>query len=258
MWTIEPMAFGEFPVVELSSYTYARNQGVKIPSPALSFLLRNGERTILVDTGPSAVAENHHSSHVPLRFAPEFSPRVALGSKGLAPEDIDTIVLTHLHYDHACNLEMFPNARIYIQAEELRFAVDPIRYMRGMYEFGQTNDNGPGSFVPAWMKATAQIEILRGDHDLASSVKLLHLPGHTPGMQAVLVETATGRYLLASDIISSYDNLGTGPNDWVLPGIHTDLVACERSLEIMRSLGATILPSHDWRVMEQAVYPAQS
>jgi glyoxylase-like metal-dependent hydrolase (beta-lactamase superfamily II) len=249
------MAFGEFPVVELSTYTFAKNQGVKIASPALSFLLRSGDDIILVDTGPSAVAENHHSSHVPLRFAPEFSPRAALGAKGLAPEDIKTIVLTHLHYDHACNLEMFPAARIYVQAEELRFAVDPINYMRAMYEFGQVNDNGPGSFVPAWMRATAQLQVLRGDYQLAPGVRLLHLPGHTPGMQAVLIDTEAGQYLLASDIVSSFDNLGPGPTEWTLPGIHTDLVACQRSLETMVSLGATILPSHDWRVTEQAIYP---
>ncbi|MDR1212606.1 MAG: N-acyl homoserine lactonase family protein [Propionibacteriaceae bacterium] len=248
-WTIEPMAFGEFPEVELSGYTYAKNQGVKRASPALSFLLRSGDRAILVDTGPAQRDPDHHPSHVKLRRGPTVGLEASLGRLGLVAADIDTVVITHLHYDHACNLDRFPQARVYIQAEELRAAVDPIAHQRAMYEFGLAD------FVPSWMTVTAQIERLRGDFELAPGVRLLLLPGHTPGMQSVLVQTEAGPYLLASDIISSYDNLDDGVSGWSYPGIHTDLVACERSLERIHRLGAVILPSHDWRVMDQPSYP---
>ncbi|MDR1387695.1 MAG: N-acyl homoserine lactonase family protein [Propionibacteriaceae bacterium] len=248
-WTIEPMAFGEFPEVELSGYTYSKNQGVKRASPALSFLLRSPQRMVLVDTGPAQRDQDHHPSHVQLRRSPDFGLDVSLERLGVAPGDIDTIVITHLHYDHACNLDRFPRAKIYLQAEELRAAVDPITHQKAMYEFGLED------FVPSWVRASWRVERVRGDFDLADGLRLLLLPGHTPGMQSVLVQTESGPHLLASDIISSYDNLDDGAGGWAYPGIHTDLVACERSLEKIRSLGAVVVPSHDWRVMDPAWYP---
>jgi len=248
LWTIQPLAFGEFPTVEKSGYTYSRGQGEKISSPAISFLLRSGEEKILVDTGPVEPTQEHHPSHTPLRRAANQAPSSALAEIGLSPEDFDTVVLTHLHYDHSQNLELFSNASFILQAEELRAAVDPVRAQRSMYEFALPD------FVPSWMKVTSRIRTVRGDHQLRPGLTLLHLPGHTPGMQGLLVQTAKGRYVLSGDLVSSYDNLGDGPDDWVVPGIHTDVYACERSMERILSADAEIIPSHDWRVFDTAVY----
>lgn len=250
-WTIEPLCFGEFPAVEKSGFTFFRDQGTKIRSAAISFLLRGGGRTVLVDTGPVDPTEDHHPSHTPLRRTPEQTPRAALNAAGLEPEDLRTVVLTHLHYDHAHNLDAFPNATFIVQAEEARAATDPIAAQKSMYEFGL-----PGH-IPPWMRVTDRLRYVRGDTDLFPGLRLLHLPGHTPGMQGVLLDTEAGQYVLASDLVSLYDNLGTDGTDWTVPGIHTDIVACERSLERLRSLDATILPSHDWKVLNNTVYPPE-
>src|SRR5690606_23593554 len=96
---------------------------------------------------------------------------------GLKPEDFDLVVLTHLHYDHAYNLELFTNAKFVVQAEELRNAVDPVRSQAGMYEFGLEG------VTPPWAKVTHQLEVIRGDKTIAPGVDILFLPGHTSGMQ---------------------------------------------------------------------------
>jgi N-acyl homoserine lactone hydrolase len=250
-WTIKPLCFGEFPHMEKSGFTYYRNQGVKISSPAIGFLLLSGERAVLVDTGPGDPDTEHHSSHTAFTRTAEQVPSAAVTAAGVRPEDLETVVLTHLHYDHSYNLGLFPNASFVVQAEELRAAVDPIAAQRSTYEFGLSG------LIPPWMRLTDRLTIVRGDTELLPGIRLLHLPGHTPGMQAVLVETTEGPHLIASDLISLYDNLGSGPHDAVMPGIHTDLAACERSIERVFSLGATVLPSHDWRVLRHQSYPVR-
>jgi len=251
-WTIEPLCFGEFPTVEKSGFTFFRDQGTKISSAAISFLLRSGELKVLVDTGPVDPTEEHHPSHTPLRRTDEQTPQAALAAAGLAPEDLDLIVLTHLHYDHAHNLEAFPSATYVVQAEEARAAADPISAQKSMYEFAI-----PG-VIPPWMRVTDRLRYVHGDTQLLPGLRLLHLPGHTPGMQGVLIDTAAGQYVLASDLVSLYENLGTDSAPWSVPGIHTDVYACERSLERLRALDATILPSHDWKVLEHKIYPPEA
>jgi N-acyl homoserine lactone hydrolase len=249
-WTIEPLAFGEFPLSDKSSFTYLRNGGQQISLVAISFLLRCGDKKILVDTGPAANEEEHHPSHTVLRRKTNQGPITALAEVGLKPDDFDLVILTHLHYDHSYNLELFSHAKFIIQAEELRAAVSPVRSQASMYEFGMSG------VVPPWMRVTSQFTIVRGDTEVAPGVEVLLLPGHTPGMQGVRVKTSEGYFVLASDLVSIYDNLGTGDDDWIVPGIHVDVALSERSIERIRAMDATILPSHDWRVVEHGVFGA--
>lgn len=249
-WTIEPLVFGEFPFSDMSSFTYLRNAGQRVSLVAISFLLRCGDRKILVDTGPARNEAEHHISHTPLRHGSNTQPATALAEVGCEPADFSLVILTHLHYDHSYNLELFPNAKFVIQEEELRSAVTPVRSQASMYEFGIKG------VVPPWMRVTDQFEVVRGDTVIAPGVEVLLLPGHTTGMQGVKVKTANGYYILASDLISLYDNLGTGKDDWLVPGIHVDVVAAERSIERILAMDAEILPSHDWRVIDHGAYGA--
>ncbi len=251
-WTIQPLCFGEFPTMEKSGFTYYRNQGVKMSSPSIGFLLRSGDQAVLVDTGPGDPITEHHSSHTQFTRTTQQAPTAALEAAGVRPEDLNTVVLTHLHYDHSYNLGLFPNASILVQAEELRAAVDPIGSQKSTYEFGISG------LMPPWMAVTDRLRIVRGDTELLPGIQLLHLPGHTPGMQGVLVETTQGPHLIASDLISLYESLGTGPHDALMPGIHTDLAACERSIERIYSLESTVIPSHDWKVFDNELYPVMS
>ncbi len=249
-WTIEPLVFGEFPMGDKSSFTYLRNPGTRVSLAAISFLLRSGDKKILVDTGPASTQEEHHPVHTPLQRKENQAPVTALAEVGLKPEDFDLVILTHLHYDHSYNLELFTNAKFIIQAAELRSAVDPVRSQAGMYEFGIEG------LIPPWMKVTHQFKVVRGDYKVAPGIEVLHLPGHTSGMQGVRVKTKDGYYLLASDLLSLYDNLGTDGTDWIVPGIHDDVVACERSIEKLIAFGEPIIPSHDWKVVEHGIYGA--
>ena len=250
-WTIEPVCFGEFPILEQSAFTYMRGFGEKFSAPSIGFVLRSKLGTVLLDTGPGSQSGDLglHSPYTQTREQ-EIAP--ALGAIGVEADELEWVVLSHLHYDHSSNLDLFPNATFIVQAAEVREAVDPIRPQRGIYEFGYEG------LVPPWMSVTSRLRLVRGDTRLFPGLDLPLLPGHTPGTQGVLVRTEAGPYIIAVDLISVLDNWGAGgPDDWVSPGIHVDLRECERSFERIRATGATVLASHDWRTFDQPKYPAR-
>jgi N-acyl homoserine lactone hydrolase len=247
-WTIRPLCFGEFEALEKSKFTYDRNAGQKIVAPCLGWLLQSGANTVLVDTGPSG-PELANRWHPGIRRTPEQAPATALRAAGIPPEEITLVILSHLHWDHCYNLECFPKARFLVQAEELRAAVDPIATQRAIYEVGL-----PG-LQPPWLSFFSQLQLLRGDAVVAPGLSVVLLPGHTPGLQGVVVETTAGRYLLPSDAVPLYENLGQPGGEPIPSGLHVDVGACLRSMERMRMVADVILPSHDLRILETPVYP---
>lgn len=249
-WTITPLCFGEFPEFEKSTLTYLRHAGEKIRAPILGWLLRGGGGTILVDTGPSS-PELADGWHTRIRRSAEQAPAAALRAAGVEPQRLALVILTHLHWDHCYNLEVFSSARFLVQADEIRAAVDPVPSQQRSYELGI-----PGR-KPPWMDVFDRLEVIRGDIEVASGVRAMLLPGHTPGLQGVVVETSAGRYLIASDALPLAENLGTKDSPPVAPAIHTDVATCFRSLERMRAAADVILPSHDEDVLRHPVYPAR-
>jgi glyoxylase-like metal-dependent hydrolase (beta-lactamase superfamily II) len=249
-WTIKPLCFGEFPEFEKSVFTYLRNAGEKIRAPILGWLIQSGAEAILVDTGPSS-SELAEGWHTRIRRTAEQAPGAAVRAAGLDPNHLKLVILTHLHWDHCYNLDAFPAARFLVQAEEVRTAVDPVPSQRFTYELGI-----PGR-RPPWMTAFDRLDVVRGEIEVAPGVTTVMLPGHTPGLQGVLINTAAGRHLIASDGLPLLENLGTKESGPIALGIHTDVATCFQSFERMRAVADVILPSHDMNVLQHAVYPAR-
>src|SRR3546814_11435768 len=81
------------------------------------WLIRGANRNILVDTGFSACsAAARNRSFLQ-------TPEVALAQLGLSIKDIDSLILTHLHYDHAGNVDDYPNAQVHLQDAEMQYAI---------------------------------------------------------------------------------------------------------------------------------------
>src|SRR5262245_56324944 len=87
-----------------------------MPLDYFVWLIRDGGTNILVDTGFSAAAAARPNRRVTI------APEIALSQLGVAPEDISEVVISHLHWDHAGNLEKFPNARFHVQEREMHYA----------------------------------------------------------------------------------------------------------------------------------------
>lgn len=247
-YKIYPLHLGTFEAMETSNLLYQVNPGVKVRQPILGWLILGGSEPIVVDTGGSDeawAARYHHG----LQRLPEQTIEAQLRKHDIDPNMIRIVVNTHLHWDHCFQNEKFPNAVFYVQKKEIMAAVAPLPTQRGYYEVGIK-----GVF-PSWMKTFDRMKVIDGDVSLAHGIELLHLPGHTPGLQGVLVETNQGPYLIASDTIGVYENWeGNQMMPHIPQGIHWSLEEYFQTFEKMEKTGATILPSHDMRVLEVDYY----
>jgi len=162
-------------------------------------LIRGGGRTILVDTGYGGKSDAKTCENYALEPG---EPLVAsLAAMGVEPADVDVVVLTHLHFDHAggCtrrnvagDIELvFPNARHVVQRAEWEDA------SAGRPEL--VNDYYPDDFLP--LHDAGLIDLIEGRHEVAPGVTCYPMGGHTRGMQVVAIEGEGDRMLYAADLI---------------------------------------------------------
>lgn len=246
---IIPLKVGEFTGIEKSNLTYQIDQGYKFAAPIIMYLVKGKDKLILVDSGPSDeewAAKYHHG----MIQTEEMKPVNALKDVGVDVGDIDILINTHLHWDHSFNNGLFPNAKIYVQRKEMQYAISPLPPHYVYYESHQIG------MKAKWLDSIDRIIALDGDYDLMPGIKIVTIPGHTPGMQGVLVNTAKGNILIASDCCGLFENWeGKGFHTHIPSGIHVNLTDYYESFKKMDALTKFILPGHDPKVFDHKEYP---
>jgi glyoxylase-like metal-dependent hydrolase (beta-lactamase superfamily II) len=182
--------------------------------------------------------------------SPEEEPETALRNKGIDPEKIEIVILSHLHWDHAFNNNLFPNAEFFVQEKELRYAISPLPvHMKG-YESMAIG------MSPQYIVNT-KYTIIDGDMDIVPGVSVILTPGHSPGSMCTVVETKEGKYGIATDTIPLWENWENPvPHIPHLPcSIHVGLIEYFDSLEKIEKSCDFILPGHDLKVFDQDQYP---
>jgi len=165
--------------------------------PIHCWLVQGGGRNMLVDSGLTDVAVITKRLKVEGVGGGHTALTSALAEQGLTPADISHVVLTHLHFDHADNLDLFPDACVVVQRAELMAAIDPVPSQRIFY-WQSTIANLTAR------KRPSQLMLVDGDHQLFPGLELLSVPSHTEGMQVVVVSTEKGRAALVSDLGDHY------------------------------------------------------
>ncbi len=173
--------------------------GALLLDPVHVWLVTNGRTRILVDGGMPDIAEVSRRVKVDGSGGGHAGLTKALASVKLSPEEIDMVVVTHLHYDHGANLDLFPNASIVIQRDELSHAADPVPTQRLFY-FKEALIGLLGRRRPH------KLRVIDGDSDLVDGIRILKVPGHTPGLQVAIVDTVRGRAAVVSDLGDHYRN----------------------------------------------------
>jgi N-acyl homoserine lactone hydrolase len=140
------------------------------------WLLENGDKKILVDTGLD-LAENHAMKNQPKEIYQELIE--GLAKLGVQPDDIDTVLETHLDRDHCGFIHDFKKAKFIVQKAELEVAMNP-------HPMNRTRN-----FSKAYY-SDINWQIVEGDYQVCDGVNLLFTPGHTPGTQSVAVDTPKG------------------------------------------------------------------
>jgi glyoxylase-like metal-dependent hydrolase (beta-lactamase superfamily II) len=234
VWTITMLDTGT-QTVDKGVMTYLTDMGREIQIPVTVALIQ-GPQTILVDTSFLSVERTWQIRRRKITRAPSQELLAALASAGARPVVITTVIHTHLHYDHAGNNHLLPNARFYVQREELRYALAPTTFDASAYfapSLGITPDY-----------LGTRFELLDGDAEIAGGVRVITTPGHTPGHQSVVVDTADGRYCITGDAVMWYENL----EKRIPPGIHTSMIECMASLERIAREADHVLPGHEPKV----------
>lgn len=174
--------------------------GQRVRSPIVGYLIQTGGANILVDTGmnrrhitdPFATIRGRPIADklTPL-MSPEDDVLSRLAQIDLRAKDIDILVSTHFHFDHAGNHADFAGSRIIAQRACHEHAITVGQALKELYD-----------------QPFLRYELVDGDVDIAPGVRLLETSGHVPGHQSVLVRLPrTGVVILAIDAIYSQDNL---------------------------------------------------
>ncbi|MBO0679653.1 N-acyl homoserine lactonase family protein [Mycolicibacterium sp. S2-37] len=198
-------------------------------------------RVVVVDAGftPQTAEERGDRPYV-------ATPVELLRRLGVGADEVDDLVLTHLHYDHTGHLDRYPNARIFVQRREREFWRSPFA-VRG----ANTHLHRPGDLAELdRLDEAGRVRQIDGDHRLDECITLHLVGGHTAGMQVVRVADDNGPVVLASDASHFYANV---EQDWPYGVVH-DLPAMHAAFDTLVHLAGdrgVIVPGHDPRVRER-------
>ena len=214
-----------------------------MPLDYFVWLIRGEGREVVVDTGFSAaMAKKRGRDHL-------RCPTEGLRLLGSDAKDMKDVVITHLHYDHVGNFDLFPAATLHLQDVEMHYATG--RHMlEERHRFAYEVEEVVGMVRRVYEN---RVRFHKGDSELAPGISLHLIGGHTMGMQSVRVATRRGWMVLASDASHFYANMEqTRP----FPIVYSvdDMVAGYEKLRSLAASPAHVIPGHDPLVMQR--YPA--
>jgi len=198
------------------------------------YVLRRGEEVIVVDTGfrPAAAVPRGRECLTP--------PAQALARLGVDPARVSRLLITHMHWDHIGNVELFEAAELLVPAAELEFWSQPVA--RNAQFWAHTDPD-----AVAWLERAVRdgrVLATGGQHEVAPGLRAITVGGHSPGQQVLVVETASGPVVLASDAVHLYEELELERPFGVIVNLR-EMCEAYALLKQMAAEGASIVPGHD-------------
>ncbi len=202
--------------------------------PIVSYLILHSRGTAVFDLGlhPDLATSGDRLGQLAKLFTAELEPDGTIGLRleqhGVDPTGPILAIVSHCHFDHVGGLVELPNARVLVQRDEWRAAIDGDGYDVALVDLGH------------------DVLELSGEHDVFGdgTVTCIPTPGHTCGHQSLRVLTADGAVILASDACYFSRTL----DDEILPPFAHDHDQQRASLAMLqreRTTGTTIIPGHD-------------
>jgi glyoxylase-like metal-dependent hydrolase (beta-lactamase superfamily II) len=199
--------------------------------------------TIVVDTGFDEAMSRKRQREI-------VQPvREGLAALGGTPEAVKTVIVTHLHYDHCGNYDLFPNACYHLQEREMAYVTGRCMCHAPLRVPFEVDD------VVAMVRKVfaGRAAFHDGEGEIAPGISVHHIGGHTKGLQCVRVKTKRGQVVLASDATHLYAHIGSGR---VFPITYNvaEVVEGYATLNKLASSPRHVVPGHDPLVLKR--YPA--
>ncbi|MFH0785137.1 MAG: N-acyl homoserine lactonase family protein [Pseudomonadota bacterium] len=206
------------------------------------FWVIQGEgKTVVFDCGvrPQLAIERNLAGYV--------SPEEMLSRIGVEADEVEHLVLSHCHFDHIGGIAMFPKAKVYVQRSEFDFWV-----------YDQIAERRPFAMVAdpvairqlGDLKGNNRLVLIGGDVEILPGVELLLTPGHTPGLQSMVVNTEKGAVILASDCAHVQESFSMD----MPSGLITDMPAWLSSYSKLKNRVngdlSLLYPGHDVTLLE--------
>jgi len=198
------------------------------------WVLKKADRTIVVDTGYDSIEAKRRGRPI-LR-----DPAEALAAIGVDPATVDTVIVTHLHYDHAGGLGPFTKATFHVQAAEMAFATGPCM-CHGVMQMPYSADHVCEMIRRVY---SGRVVFHDGDGTVAPGVTVHHIGGHSRGLQAVRVKTGSGWMCLASDAAHYYENFVAGKPFPIVDNIE-QMARGWKTIQSLASGRDLVIPGHD-------------
>ena len=225
-----------------SRMTYRYLESEELTTVNYAWYIEGTVKKVLVDTGGD-VDYMTKARGVPSEEIQTIDS--GLSKLGLSFDDIDLIILTHLHHDHVGYTHRFPKARFLVQRDELEFAQNPHPLFAGAYDkkfFDRLN-----------------LEVINGDAKISEEVSIIKTPGHTPGGQSICIKTGQGIAII-SGLCTVRENFEPPASlnitmPVIIPALHTSPFDAYDSLLRIKEMADIVVPAHDPEYLQKSSIP---
>jgi len=238
---IKNIGVSTYKMTHLVGYGSPHNRGSYI------WYIEGPKEKIIVDAGSSAefpatggagtiMFPEGHAEHIQ-------TIEEGLGKFGLRPEDMEIIIFTHAHEDHVQLARKYPKAKLIIQKAELEFARNPHPIQQFTYQ-------------PKLIEGL-NFEVIEGDKQIVDGVSVMLTPGHSPGGQSVIVDTAKGKAVITGCccVRGNFEPPKELGVEVISTGIVIDPIQSYDSLIKIKNTANIIIPIHDAEFLEMDRIP---
>ncbi len=216
-----------------------------LPMDYYVWVIRNADRTVVLDIGFNK-AEGEARGRTVHRCPTEGMKLIDVDANA-----VEDVIISHMHYDHVGNLDLFPKAKFHIQDEEMAYVTGramthkPLRHSYVLNEVKQMVAAIYGD----------RVVFHDGDEEVFPGISVHHIPGHTRGMQSVRVHTKRGWVVLAADAAHYYESITDGSPFLT----HENMFQMLEGFRRLRKLAPSddhIVPGHDPDVVNRYAAPS--
>jgi len=235
--------YGHHPRPARDNYIGGDSHDVLQPLDYFVWAIVGASGMFIVDTGFDKPVGDRRGRQI-VTPVPE-----GLAALGIKPDDIKDVIVSHMHFDHCGNYNLFPHAQYHLQDREMEYATG-----RCMCHAQLRNSYEEDYIVSMVRKVFAgRVVFHDGASAVAPGITVHHIGGHAKGLQSIRVKTRRGYLVLASDATHLYEHMNSGR---VFPTTY-NLAEVLEGYNTLRKLATSprhIIPGHDPEVMTR--YPA--